>query len=281
MKIKITADSTCDLPEELIKKYDIGIFPLSIVMDDKSYLDGIEITPADIYRHTAETGRIAGTAAVNVAAYAERFSEYRREYDAVIHFDISSEMSTCYQNACIAASELTEVYVIDSRNLSSGIGHLVLDAAVMAESGMAASEIKDILDVKKEKLDVSFVLDTLSYLQKGGRCSSLAALGANLLSLKPCIEVKGGKMGVGKKYRGTTEKSILKYIEDRLRGSTDVDYSRIFITDSTGFEPEFLDQVEALVRDCGPFREVYRAKSGCTISNHCGDRCFGILFYRT
>ena len=281
MKIKISADSTCDLSQELVDKYNIGIFPLRVVMDGVPMLDGIDITPQGIYDRVSAGSGIGSTTAINVAEYEEKFAKYLEEYDAVVHFTISSEMSACYQNACIAASELGNVYVVDSRNLSTGIGHLVLDAAVMASEGMDAAGIKEELDKKKQLLDVSFVLDTLEYLRKGGRCSAVVALGANLLSLKPCIEVKNGAMGVGKKYRGSLEKSILKYVNDKLSGQTNVDYSRIFITNSGGFDESFIDSVEEAVRACGDFREIIRTRAGCTISNHCGPRCLGILFYRT
>lgn len=279
MKIKITADSTCDLSKELIDRYDIGIFPLCVVLDSKPLRDGIDVTPSDIFEHVRAGGGIGSTTAVNVADYSERFSQYLTEYDAVIHFTISSDMSACYQNALIAAEELDNVYIVDSRNLSTGIGQLVLDASILAAAGVPASDIKAQLDEKKNRLDVSFVLDTLDYLRRGGRCSAVAALGANLLSLKPCIEVKNGNMGVGKKYRGSIEKSLIKYVEDRLRDKDDVDYSRIFITYSDGFDMEFIDKIEALVRDCGPFKEVLKTMAGCTISNHCGPKCLGVLFY--
>lgn len=280
MKIKVTADSTCDLSQELIEKYEIGIFPLSVIKADQPFIDGVEISPDDIYAHVDSGGDLCSTAAVNVSDYLERFSAYRKDYDAVIHFTISSDMSACYQNAVIASSELSEVYVLDSRNLSTGIGQLVLDAAIMAQAGNPAVNIVEELNCKKERLDVSFVLDTLEYLCKGGRCSSVAALGANLLSLKPCIEVKNGKMGVGKKYRGAIDKCLIKYIEDKLLGQSDVDYSRIFITHS-GFDGKTVNAVEEAVRRCGDFKEVYITRAGCTISSHCGPGCMGILFYRT
>ena len=280
MKIKITADSTCDLSKELIDRYDIGIFPLCVVLDSQPLRDGIDITPRDIFAHVSAGGNIGSTTAVNVADYSDRFTDYRREYDAVIHFTISSDMSACYQNAVIAAQELTEVYVVDSRNLSTGIGHLVLDAAQMAADGVPASQIADTLNEKKHKLDVSFVLDTLDYLRRGGRCSALAALGANLLSLKPCIEVKGGAMGVGKKYRGSIEKCLFKYVQDRLQNTDSIDFSRIFVTYSDGFSDEFVDSVVAKVKELGPFEQGYKTMAGCTISNHCGPKCLGVLFYR-
>lgn len=279
MKIKISADSTCDLSRELIEAYDIGITPLYIVRGEEALRDGIDITPQDIYAYVAREGTLCSTAAVNVADYLEVFQQWREEYDAIVHFTISSDMSACYQNAVIAASDLSDVYVVDSRNLSNGIGLLVLRAAELAREGTAPDEIKRILDEQQEKLEVSFVVDTLEYLHKGGRCSAIAALGANLLSLKPCVEVKEGRMGVGKKYRGTTVKCLLKYVEDRLKGRDDLDLSRIFIVDS-GVDPAIVEQVEQKVRECAAFEEILRTKAGCTISNHCGPNCLGIMFSR-
>lgn len=279
MKIKISADSTCDLSPALIEQYNIGITPLYILIGEETRRDSIDIHPEDLYAHFRATGKLSQTAAVNVSDYIAYFTECLKEYDAVIHFTISSDMSACYQNACIAAKELGNVYPVDARNLSTGIGHLVLDAAILAERGdMDAAEIAAELEQKREKLDVSFVLDTLEYLVAGGRCSSLAAFGANLLGLKPCIEVKNGVMGVAKKYRGKLTKCYIQYIEDRLKGRDDIDCSRIFITDS-GLDEETRDELERVVRACQPFEAVYRTQAGCTVSNHCGPKCMGILYY--
>jgi DegV family protein with EDD domain len=280
MKIRICADSTCDLSPELVEKYDVGIIPLYIVKDGTSYADGREITPQDIYDHVAGGGAMCSTAAVSVADYEAFFTEQLAGCDALIHFHISSEMSACYQNACIAAEGMDNVFPVDSRNLSTGIGQLVIAAAEMAAEGtMSAKEIYDVILEKREKLDVSFILDTLAYLRKGGRCSALAAMGANLLSLKPCIEVRDGAMGVGKKYRGALGKCMVQYVHDRLADRDDIDTRRIFITDSTGFTPEEMDAMEAEVRRCQPFEEVLHTQAGCTISNHCGPRCIGILYF--
>jgi len=280
MKIKISADSTCDLTQEQIEKYQVGITPLYVVKNGASFRDGVDITPKDIYAHVDAGGDICSTAAVTVADYVDFFTEQRKRFDAVVHFCISSDMSSCYQNACIAAQEVDGIYPVDCRNLSAGIGLLVIDAAVMAQSPDAdAAQIKAVLDEKKEKLDVSFVLDTLAYLRKGGRCSALAALGANLLSLKPSIEVHEGTMGVAKKYRGQRQKCILQYIRDHLEGRDDIELNRIFLTDSTGFSDAELDEMEQTIRACQPFAEVLRSKSGCTISNHCGPNCMGILYF--
>ena len=279
MKIKISADSTCDLSPELIARYNIGITPLYIVRGDETLRDGIDVHPEELYAYAKATGKLCQTAAVNVSDYYAYFSAARAEYDAVIHFTISSDMSGCYQNACIAAREFTNVYPVDARNLSTGIGHLVLDAAEMAAQGMDAADIAAALEKKREKLDVSFVLDTLDYLVRGGRCSSLAALSANLLHLKPCIEVRNGSMGVGKKYRGKIESCIAQYVRDRLGGRDDIRRSRIFITHS-GCSPEIVRTVRGIVEECGGFEEVLETTAGCTISNHCGPNTLGVLFIR-
>ena len=280
MKIRICADSTCDLSPELVEKYDVKIIPLYIVKDEVSYADGLEITPQDIYDHVRAGGKMCSTAAVSVADYEAFFARQLKSCDAIIHFHISSEMSSCYQNACIAAENLPNVFPVDSRNLSTGIGQLVIAAAEMAAGGkMTAEEIYDAMLEARAKLDVSFVLDTLEYLRRGGRCSALAAMGANLLSLKPCIEVRDGVMGVGKKYRGKMGACLVQYVHDRLAGRDDIDTKRIFITDSTGFTAEEMDAMEAEVRRCQPFEEILHTHAGCTVSNHCGPRCVGILYF--
>ena len=278
MKIKISADSTCDLSPELIERYHIGITPLYIIRGEETLRDGIDVRPEELYEYANVTGKLCKTAAVNVSDYLAYFAACREAYDAVIHFTISSDMSACYQNACIAAQEFTNVYPVDSRNLSTGIGHLVLDAAEMAEQGMDAADIASALEKKREKLDVSFVIDTLEYLERGGRCSALVAMSANLLHLKPCIEVKDGKMGVGHKYRGKLEKCYVQYIEERLKGRDDIDCHRIFITDS-GCDEATWRELERVVRACQPFEEVIHTRAGCTVSNHCGPGCMGILYY--
>ena len=278
MKIKISADSTCDLSPELIERYHIGITPLYIIRGEETLRDGIDVRPEELYEYANVTGKLCKTAAVNVSDYLAYFAACREEYDAVIHFTISSDMSACYQNACIAAQEFTNVYPVDSRNLSTGIGHLVLDAAEMAEQGMDAANIASALEKKREKLDVSFVIDTLEYLKRGGRCSALVAMSANLLHLKPCIEVKDGKMGVGHKYRGKLEKCYVQYIEERLKGRDDIDCHRIFITDS-GCDEATWRELERVVRACQPFEEVIHTRAGCTVSTHCGPGCMGILYY--
>ena len=282
MNIKISADSTCDLSPDLIARYDIGISPLYIVRDGESLVDGVDITPDEIYAHVEAGGSMCSTAAVSVYDYVEFFRKELESADAVVHFHISGDMSACYQNACIAAAEVGNVYPVDARNLSTGIGLLVLEAAELVRKGeLTAQEIQQRMNQRRELLDVSFVVEQLGYLRKGGRCSSVAALGANMLSLRPCIQVKDGKMGVGKKYRGAYQKCLLQYVKERLEGRDDIDPHRIFITESGGFTPEEVAEVEAAVRGYQPFEEVLHTRAGCTVSSHCGARTLGILYFHT
>ena len=279
MKIKLTADSTCDLSQELIRKMGVTILPLSILKGDQAYRDGLEIMPQDIYHYTDTTGKTCKTAAVNTADYQEVFEKYSKDYDGLIHISISSEFSSCYQNACLAAEGYPGVHVVDSRNLSTGSGHLVLEAWDRIQAGLEAGEIARQLRELTQKVEASFVIDTLDYLHKGGRCSSVAALGANLLKLKPCIEVRDGKMQVGKKYRGSYDRCILQYVTDRLQGREDLDLHRIFVTHS-GCQPQLVEAVKQRVQQLQPFQEVLETTAGCTISSHCGPNTLGVLFIR-
>lgn len=279
MKIKITSDSTCDLPQELIEKYAIRLLPLCVTVEGKTYRDGVDIQAAEMLAMTEKNGGTPKTAANNIQDYLDVFTEERKENDAVIHFTISASMSDCYQNACLAAAELENVYVIDSANLSTGQGHLVLDACEMAEAGVDAETIVAEIEARKEKVDTSFVVDTLEYLRRGGRCSALAAMGANLLKLHPCISVKDGAMGVGKKYRGNMKTCLTEYVKDRLAEPDTVDTRRIFITDS-GVSEEIRQLVEDTVLSIVPFETVIHSQAGCTVSCHCGPGTLGILFFR-
>ena len=277
-KIKITCDSTCDLTSELYEKYDIQPLPLCVTLGEELHRDGVDVTAQGIFDYVEKTGTLPKTSAVSVGEYEDFFRPYLEQGYTVIHINLSSELSACHQNACLAAAELENVYVVDSRNLSTGSGHLAIAAAELAAQGMEAAEIVDLLNDRKAKLDVSFVLQTLDYLKKGGRCSSIVALGANMLSLRPEIAVSDGKMGVGKKYRGKMEKTILDYVKGRLAGRDDVDTKRIFVTHS--YVPqEIVDKVVALVKELHPFEEVLETTAGCTISSHCGPNCLGVLFF--
>ena len=279
MKTKITADSTCDLSAALLARYQIDITPLSIVKDGVPYKDGIEIVPRDIFAHVESGAGICHTTAVNVAAYYETFRRQLKEYDAVVHINIGSKFSACNQNAHIAAAELGNVYVVDSRSLSAGMGHLALDAAILAERGTAPPEIKGILEEKAGKVEMSFVIPKIDYLHKGGRCSALTALGANILGLKPCIEVIDGKMEVGKKYRGAIRRAFESYLRDRLAGRQDIDVTSAILVHS-GLSEALLVEMRNTVAQYASFETIYETVAGCTISCHCGPNTFGLMFYR-
>lgn len=277
-KIKITCDSTCDLTSELYEKSNVTVIPLTIALGDELRLDSVNVSADEIFEYVKKSGQLPKTSAISIGEYEDLFAKYVSEGYTVIHINLSSLLSSSHQNARVAAEEVGNVYVIDSCNLSSGSGHLVLLAKELADSGMSAEDIVKTLNEKKAKLDVSFVLQTLEYLHKGGRCSSLAAFGANALKLHPEIQVCDGAMQVGRKYRGDMEKSILAYVRGRLEGRDDVATDRIFVTHS-GVPQELLDKVVALVKELHPFKEVLITRAGCTISSHCGPACLGVLFF--
>lgn len=279
MNIKITADSTCDLSLEIIERYNIDILPLYVVENEKSLRDGIDVSPEDIFDFVEKTGGSVSTSAVNTNDYINYFTKIKKNYDAIIHINISSEFSSCYQNALIAAETVRNVYPVDSRNLSTGSGHIVVEAAEMAESGASPEEIVSAMKELTKKVEASFFIEKLDYLRRGGRCSALTALGANLLSLRPCIEVKDGKMGVGKKYRGNMEKVAEQYVRDRLEGRTDIQTDRIFVTHSPS-DRELVEFVKAEIPKYMKFDEIIETDAGCTVSSHCGPNTIGILFKR-
>lgn len=279
MNIKILSDSTCDLPQEVLEKYNITMIPLSVIKDGKNYTDGVDITPADIFNHVTAGGDLCSTAALNIGEYDAVFAKYAKEYDGVIHVNISAEFSSCYQNACLAAQEYDNVRVIDSRNLSTGQGLVVLKACELAKECNDLDEIADTLRAFTEKVEASFLLDQLQYMVKGGRCSAAAALGANLLNLKPCIEVKNGKMAVVKKYRGNYAKCLASYVKDRLANRDDVDKDTLFVT-RTPVTDECMHAVEDAVAQYNDFATTYWNEAGCTVSCHCGPGTLGVLFVR-
>ena len=279
MNIKITSDSTCDLSAELVEKFNIGIFPLTVIKDNKAFSDGVNITPAEIFAHVASGGDLCSTTAGSVGEYQELFEKYAKDYDAVVHINISSEFSSSFQNACLAASEFDNVVVVDSRNLSTGQGLVVLEACKLSAIVSSVEDLKEKLDVFTTKVEASFLLDQLKYMVKGGRCSAVAALGANLLSLKPCIEVKDGKMSVVKKYRGSYAKCLANYVKDRLADRDDLQRETLFVT-HTPVDDECLESVKNTVSEYGDFENIYWTEAGCTVSCHCGPGTLGVLFVR-
>lgn len=279
MKIKILSDSTCDLSKELLEKYDITMMPLTIIKDGKEYRDGITISTNDIFEHVAAGGDLCSTAAINVTEYIEFFEKYAKEYDGVLHINIGSGFSSCYQNACLAADEFENVRIIDSQNLSTGQGLVVLKACELAQTCSSIDELQSQVQEFTARVEASFLLDQLKYMVKGGRCSSVAALGANLLNLKPCIEVRNGKMGVVKKYRGSYAKCLASYVKDRLAERDDLDKNTLFVT-RTPVSDECLSTVKDAVDAYGDFENIYWTEAGSTISCHCGPGTLGVLFVR-
>ena len=277
--IVITSDSTSDLSPELLERYHVEILPLGIVLGDKLYTDGNDINPDMIYAHHDKTGELPKTNAVNMDTAMEFFKPFVDAGKTVIHFSISSTMSSSFNNSRMAAEEIGNVYVIDSANLSTGAGLLVIAAAEMAASGMDAEAIVAALEDLKPRVDASFVIDSLEYLHKGGRCSALAMMGANLLKLKPCTQVKNGSMGVAKKYRGKYSEVLKQYVKEQLGDCSDIELDRVFVTHA-GVDSAIVDDVVALVKETAPFKEVFLTRAGCTVSSHCGKDTLGVLFIR-
>lgn len=275
--VMITADSTCDLSEELLSRYNVKILPLTILLGEESFLDGAHYTPADMYSRYRADGTLPKTAAPSLQQLNEFFAPILAEGYEIVHLDISSELSSTCNNARIVSSELEGVYVVDSRMLSTGVGLLVIEGAECRDKGMSAAEIAEHLTALTEKVDTSFVLDTLEFMWKGGRCSGVAALGANLLKLKPALEMKDGKLGVYKKYRGSINSVYRQYITERLSGKQ-VRPGHVFITESGEIDQSVIDELEALVRQLIPVKEIHHTIAGCTVSSHCGPKTLGVLF---
>lgn len=279
MNIKITSDSTCDLSKELLERYDITLMPLTVIKDGKPYTDYVDIMPADIFEHVANGGDLCSTTAVNVGEYTEFFEKLSGQYDGVLHINLGSGFSSCHQNALLAAEDFDNVRVVDSQNLSTGQGLVVLKACELAKECESIEDLRQKVQAFTSHVEASFLLDQLKYMVKGGRCSSAAALGANLLNLKPCIEVKDGKMSVVKKYRGNYAKSLASYVKDRLSNRDDLDKGTLFVT-RTPVTDECLEAVKNAVEEYGDFENIYWTEAGCTISCHCGPGTLGVLFVR-
>lgn len=279
MKIKILTDSTCDLPRAILDKYDITMTPLSVIKNDEVFKDGVTITPAEIFDHVASGGALCSTSAVSVGEYQDFFEAYSKDYDGVLQITIGSGFSASYQNACLAAEDYGNVRVIDSYNITVGQGFVAMKAWELAQTASDLDALAQDVQKFAEKVEASFVVDKLDYLVKGGRCSSAAALGANLLNLKPCIEVKDNKMTVVKKYRGNFSKCLTSYVKDRLEGRADLGNSSIFVVKTVVPEDCYSAVLEA-VEEYGNFDKMMDATAGCTISCHCGPGTLGIVFLR-
>ncbi len=280
MKIKISVDSTADLSKELCEKYNIKVIPLCVNLGDNLYQDGVSITPDQIYEHVIKTKQLPKTSAVNTEAYRKEFEKiFASGYDAIIHFNLSSEMSVTHQNAKSLTEDLKNLFVVDSHTLSTATALQAIYASELAQKeNMTPEEIIAKVEARKEFAQASFVLDKLDYLYRGGRCSALALFGANLLKIKPSIEVHNGKMSVGKKYFGKYENCVMKYVKDTLEKYSNPDNTRIFIT-HTKINPEIVEEVKKYLTENTKFKEILETTAGATITSHCGSNTLGILFY--
>lgn len=277
-KVKICADSVCDLSEELKTRYSIATVPLYVTKNNESFKDGVEIGQREVFAHYRTTGQLCKTGAVNVGDFEEFFTQQLKECDELVMITISAEFSSCYNNARLAAAGFKGVYVVDSRNLSTGEGLVAVSAAKLAAQGLSAGEIAQKLrDDIIPRVDASFFVANVEYLHKGGRCSTIAAIGANLLKLKPCIAVIDGKMTVIKKYRGSIEKTIAEYVKDRLE-TAEVDDDLVFITHTTSKANTDLAAQE--IKKYKKFKEIAVTDAGCTVACHCGEDTLGVLFIR-
>ena len=278
--VRIISDSTCDLSKELIERYGITILPLSVVLDEEAHLDGVDLTPEDIYAWADAHRATPKTASFSIAQAAECFQPYVEAGEELVCFAISESMSASCQTMRLAAAELEaedRVHVIDSQSLSTGVGLLVIEAAEMVAQGRSAAEIVRAVEALRPRVRASFVVDTLVYLHRGGRCSGLAAMMGGALRLHPRISVEGGKMLPGKKYRGRMEHVIEQYMADMREALLAAKPDRVFITHS-GCSREQVEAVRAYLTGLGRFGEVHETRAGGVISSHCGPGTLGVLF---
>ncbi len=279
MKVKIIADSTCDLSEEVAALYGIEIIPLPVMKEGKEYRDQVTIHPEDMFAYTEQTGILCTTSAVSVAEYEMIYSRVLATCDEVVHFTVSSALSSCWQNATLAAQGKKQIHVLDSQSICTGMGIQVVYAAMLAEEGLSAQQIVEKVLARQKQVRIQFLLSTLEYMAKGGRCSSVLALGANLLRIKPCLYLEGGTIHIGKRYRGSLEKALDAAITDWLREPETID-TRIAFVSSSASNPALEEMTERRLRAALPFEKIYHTRIGCIIGGHCGPECIGAVFYR-
>lgn len=280
--IAITTDSTCDLPQELIEENEITVIPLTVLLGDSVYRDGVDIKPADIYAYVDKTGELPKTSAVTPAEYYEVFKKIVDEGKKVVHIGFSSGLSSSFQNASVASSELDNVYCVDSKTLCTAQGLLVLKACDFRAKGLDAKKIADKVTKLVPKVSATFVLDGLEYLHKGGRCSTVARFGANVLGIKPSIAVDNqtGKLEVAKKYRGKTDIVHKQYITDRMNEIKRIEPDRVVIAESGGVSPKILAFAKGVIEGKDKFNQVIVTDAGCTISSHCGPKTLAIFYIK-
>ncbi|MBE7089141.1 MAG: DegV family protein [Clostridiales bacterium] len=278
MSIKISSDSTCDLSKELIESNDIGIIPLYIILGSETYRDGVDVSVQDVFNYITTTKQLPHTAALAEEEYAEKFEEYLKEYDEVIHFNISSKASVTHEGAKKAAQRFGgKVQVIDSLHLSTGQGLLVLKACDLLKEGKSSAQIVEEINALRAKVNTSFIPDSLDNLHKGGRCSLAALMGAKVLKLHPMIDMKDGKLYAKKKYMGSIDRCLKKYVEELAVDHPNYDKTRCFITHSH-CSPETVAKVKEVIENHFHFDEIIETFAGCTVSVHCGQGTLGVLF---
>ncbi|HZK39594.1 MAG TPA: DegV family protein [Clostridia bacterium] len=275
--VAITADSPIDLSPELAKQFNIAIIPLYISLGGKTYRDGVDISPEDIFKRYEEDKIIPHTSSIPIPDYNDFFRHFTDQGMAVVHFSLSSAISSTHQNARIAASELDDVYVVDSRSLSTGIAMLALEACELRDKGLAAADIFDKANLRQNLVHQSFVVDKLEFLRKGGRCSALTALGANMLNIHPSIDMREGALELVGRHRGKIQTVQLRYVEGRLAKVEDINLNRVIICHS-GIPSAQLEAVREVIQNSQSFKEVLITRAGCTISTHCGPNCLGLSF---
>ena len=275
----ISTDSPADVPAEIRERYDIRVIPLHIILDDDCFEDGVNIQPDDLYAFYKKTGRLPKTSAVSVAEYTDFFKELTQDGSSVVHISFSSTLSATHQNARLAAEDFDNVYIVDSKSLSTGIALLAIKAAQLAQDGLDAKTIAHEMEYKREKVVTTFILDKLEFLYKGGRCSGVAMLGANVLGIKPSIVMVDGKLQVGKKYRGKLENCQMQYVRDLLEQYAGrIDTDRAFLSRTAGVSDEQMKALQKEIHKTLKFKEYIVSTVGCTITSHCGERTFTFEF---
>ena len=283
-KIVLSADTPCDIGEELKARYAVSLYPLHIILDEKQYTDGYDITSAELYEAWWKHKLLPRTAAINPEEYQSYFQAFLDQGLDVIHISLGSGISSSHANALIAANALKDsgnVYVIDSSSLSTGFGLLVCEAGERIKAGLPAKQIIEEVSALTQDTRASFILDTLEFMRAGGRCSSITQIGAALMNIKPTILVKNdrqGSMVVGKKYMGKLAPSLMKYVDDQLKDRNDLILDRVFVTHSGMDDPTTIDRVVARIKELQPFQEIFVTQASCTISSHCGPNTLGVLF---
>lgn len=279
MKVKITTETSCDLPQEILKQLDIEAVRVYVLLDGVSYRDVDDMTAYELFDAVESRDLAPTTSAPSIQDYLDVFKLYDPQTTTVIHLSTTSEHSVCYHNALKAAEECSNVHVIDSRNATTGLGYLVMMAGEMALEGYSAEEIIQKINHSIPRIEMSCILNTVSYVRRGGRISSLAAKGVELLNLKPCVEVFNGRLSIGKKYRGKLEKVLLDYISDRLKNRNDLDLRRVFMTNSL-YSKAIIQNLVDMVKTLQPFAQILVNDAGCTISCHSGPNALGLIFMR-